>query len=90
MDVRRNPRFVSRESLPTHLKDRYPHAPVLTQGLPAPVMGAMAENAALFLSYRELQNMIKNMTGYPTEYQLPIGQLMIAAAGAGAITSFVL
>jgi len=53
-------------------------------------MGAMAENAALFLSYRELQNMIKNLKGYPTEYQLPIGQLMIAAAGAGAITSFVL
>jgi len=62
----------------------------LTQGLPAPVMGAMVENASLFLSYRELQNTIKNMTGNPAEYQLPIGQLMIAAAGAGAITSFVL
>jgi len=53
-------------------------------------MGAVAENASLFLSYRELQNTIKSLTGNPTEYQLPIGQLMIAAAGAGAITSFIL
>ncbi|KAL9709761.1 mitochondrial ornithine carrier protein [Leucoagaricus gongylophorus] len=62
----------------------------LYRGLPAPVMGAMAENASLFLSYHELQNTIKNLTGKPTEYQLSVGQLMIAAAGAGAITSFIL
>lgn len=68
---------------------RCSHEP-LVKGLPAPVAGAMAENASLFLSYRELQNVIKTLTGKDAEYQLPLGQLMIAAAGAGTITSFVL
>ncbi|KAF9443495.1 mitochondrial carrier [Macrolepiota fuliginosa MF-IS2] len=62
----------------------------LYRGLPAPVTGAMAENASLFLSYRELQNVIRNLTGRDAEYQLPLGQLMIAATGAGVITSFIL
>ncbi|KAF5351021.1 hypothetical protein D9756_008214 [Leucocoprinus leucothites] len=62
----------------------------LYRGLPAPVTGAMAENASLFLSYRELQNVVKSLTGKQADYQLPLGQLMIAAAGAGAITSFIL
>jgi hypothetical protein len=54
------------------------------------VVGATAENASLFLSYRELQKVIKNLTGKEADYQLPLEQLMIAAAGAGVITSFIL
>jgi hypothetical protein len=61
-----------------------------TQGLPAPVVGAMAENASLFLSYRELQNLIRQFTGEPLSQKLPLYQLTLAAAGSGAITSLVL
>ncbi|THV07392.1 mitochondrial carrier [Dendrothele bispora CBS 962.96] len=62
----------------------------LYRGLPAPVVGAMAENAALFLSYRELQNLIRRYTGQPEPQKLPLSELALAAAGAGAITSLVL
>jgi len=50
----------------------------------------MAENATLFLSYRELQNLIRHFTGEPISQKLPLYELAIAAAGAGAITSLVL
>ena len=60
------------------------------QGLPAPIVGAMTENAALFLSYNELQNAIRFVTGRPLSQELSLGQLAVAAAGAGAITSFFL
>ncbi|KAF5367494.1 hypothetical protein D9758_003742 [Tetrapyrgos nigripes] len=62
----------------------------LYRGLPAPVVGAMAENASLFLSYRELQNLIRQFTGDPPSHKLPLHQLTLAAAGSGAITSLVL
>ncbi|KAH8097027.1 mitochondrial carrier [Cristinia sonorae] len=62
----------------------------LYRGLPAPIVGAMTENAALFLSYNELQNALRWVTGQPLPQELSLGQLGIAAAGAGAITSFFL
>ncbi|KII91144.1 hypothetical protein PLICRDRAFT_135094 [Plicaturopsis crispa FD-325 SS-3] len=62
----------------------------LYRGLPAPIVGAMAENATLFLAYSELQNVIRWSTSTPRSTPLSLGQLGLAAGGAGAITSFVL
>ncbi|KAI1798074.1 mitochondrial carrier [Ganoderma leucocontextum] len=62
----------------------------LYRGLPAPIVGAMAENAALFWSYTEIQNAIKWASGMAITSQLSLGQLALAGAGAGAVTSFVL
>jgi mitochondrial ornithine carrier protein len=63
---------------------------VYYQGLPAPIVGAMAENASMFLAYNELQNAIRLSTGKLLHQSLSLGELSIAAAGAGAITSFFL
>ncbi|KIM36690.1 hypothetical protein M413DRAFT_449031 [Hebeloma cylindrosporum] len=62
----------------------------LYRGLPAPIAGAMAENASLFLSYGEFQNLIRLVTSRSSEEKLPLHQLALAAAGAGAVTSFIL
>ncbi|KAJ7702299.1 mitochondrial carrier [Mycena rosella] len=62
----------------------------LYRGLPAPIVGAMAENASLFLSYRELQDLIKRVNHQPIEDASSMPQIALAAAGAGAITSFLL
>ncbi|PPQ84574.1 hypothetical protein CVT26_004041 [Gymnopilus dilepis] len=62
----------------------------MLKGLPAPIVGAMAENASLFLAYGEFQNVIRRMTHRPAEEKLPLYHLALAAAGAGAITSFLL
>ncbi|CDO73686.1 hypothetical protein BN946_scf185015.g14 [Trametes cinnabarina] len=62
----------------------------LYRGLPAPIVGAMAENASLFWSYTELQNAIRWWTGMPLSQPLSLGQLALAGGGAGCITSFVL
>ncbi|KAF9240468.1 mitochondrial carrier [Melanogaster broomeanus] len=62
----------------------------LTQGLPAPIVGAMAENAFLFLSYSQLQDGIRWINEQPLSQELTVSQLALAGAGAGAITSFVL
>ena len=50
----------------------------------------MAENASLFMSYNELQNAIRWYGGLPLTHELSLGQLSLAAAGAGAVTSFFL
>ncbi|KAI0372094.1 mitochondrial carrier [Pilatotrama ljubarskyi] len=62
----------------------------LYRGLPAPIVGAMAENASLFWAYTELQNAIHWWTGMPRTQQLSLGQLALAGGGAGCLTSFVL
>ncbi|KAH9000806.1 mitochondrial carrier [Lactarius hatsudake] len=62
----------------------------LYRGLPAPVVGAMAENATLFLAYGELQNVVRQAGNIPVTQALSLPQLALAAAGAGTITSFVL
>lgn len=62
----------------------------LSQGLPAPIVGAMAENASLFLTYKELQNVIRTWNGLEYGAPLSLSQLMLAAAGAGGIASFLL
>ena len=50
----------------------------------------MAENASLFLSYNEFQNAIRKVTKHAADEDLPLKHLTLAAAGAGAVTSFVL
>ncbi|KAH9990987.1 mitochondrial carrier domain-containing protein [Russula compacta] len=62
----------------------------LYRGLPAPIIGAMAENASLFFAYGELQNLIRHVWNVPVVQTLSLPQLALAAAGAGAITSFFL
>ncbi|KAJ3517915.1 hypothetical protein NLJ89_g199 [Agrocybe chaxingu] len=68
------------------------------RGLPAPMVGAMAETAALFLAYTGFQNVIRKASP-PTSSTdgrnskpppLSIAQLGLASAGAGFLTSFVL
>ena len=60
------------------------------QGLPAPVVGAMGENACLFLFYSEIQDLIRRVKHQNVDSKLSIQQLALAGAGAGAITSFIL
>ncbi|KAG6831461.1 hypothetical protein H0H92_010370 [Tricholoma furcatifolium] len=62
----------------------------LYRGLPAPVVGAMAENACLFLVYSELQRLIRAVSGRPISLEPTLPQLALAAAGAGMCTSFLL
>ncbi|KAJ6608598.1 mitochondrial carrier domain-containing protein [Mycena sp. CBHHK59/15] len=62
----------------------------LYRGLPAPIVGAMAENASLFLSYRELQDLIKRANHQPIDDPSSMPQIALAGAGAGAVTSFLL
>ncbi|KAF8646467.1 hypothetical protein AX16_007204 [Volvariella volvacea WC 439] len=65
----------------------------LYRGLPAPIVGSMAETASLFLTYSAFQNVIRyhNQTYESNKAQpLSIPQLGLAAAGAGFVTSFIL
>ncbi|KAI0089538.1 mitochondrial carrier [Irpex rosettiformis] len=62
----------------------------LYRGLPAPIVGAMAENASMFVSYNQIQNAIRWYYSQSVAEELTLGQLSVAAAGAGAITSFFL
>ena len=50
----------------------------------------MVENASLFMSYGELQNLIRYISHRTPQEKLPLYHLSLAAAGAGAITSFLL
>ncbi|KAG1841774.1 mitochondrial carrier [Suillus subluteus] len=62
----------------------------LYRGLPAPIVAAMLENASLFMSYSELQNVIRWINSQPLSHELSLPQLALAGAGAGIITSFLL
>lgn len=53
-----------------------------------PVIGAMAENATLFVVYNQLQHLIS--PNHPPEQARPLSQLLLASAGAGAAVSYVL
>ena len=59
------------------------------QGLPVPIFGAMAETAALFVAYSQLQNLIYWSTSTTSPRQLTLRELGVAAAGAGFLTSFI-
>jgi len=50
----------------------------------------MAENACLFLTYAELQNVIRKFSHTDPSDKLSLAQLSLAAAGAGGTTSIIL
>jgi len=50
----------------------------------------MAENSCLFLSYNELQDLIRWTNQIPQYQDLNLPQMILAGAGAGALTSFAL
>ena len=60
------------------------------QGVPAPVAGAMTENATLFLAYGQLQHLCRWVSSYSSGSEPSKAQLSLSVAGAGAVTSFVL
>ena len=60
------------------------------QGLPAPILGAMAENASIFFTFNEIQELIRHVTNRPLSEKAALPQLALAAAGAGCVTSFFL
>ncbi|EJD54278.1 mitochondrial carrier [Auricularia subglabra TFB-10046 SS5] len=62
----------------------------LYRGLPAPIVGAMAENASLFFAYNEAQSLIRKFSGKPDGIPLSLPQLALAGAAAGSVTSFFL
>lgn len=59
-----------------------------------PIVGSMAETASVFMTYTTLQKLIRSVsTGSDSESRnaaLSLSQLGLAAAGAGAFTSFIL
>jgi len=59
----------------------------LYKGLSSPLLGSMAENAVLFLSYGEVKRMLGEKPG---EEELSLLQLATAGGVAGGIVSFVL
>jgi len=63
---------------------------MFAQGLPAPVFGAMCENASLFVVYNQLQLAVRWAGGIQPDAPLGLGHLAIAAAGAGSVVSFIL
>jgi hypothetical protein len=68
----------------------------MKQGLSAPIVGAAAENACLFLVYNQIQRLVDGAAGVGSSEsdgaarEKPLSELALAAAGAGAVTSFVL
>jgi mitochondrial ornithine carrier protein len=61
-----------------------------SQGLPAPVVGAMAENASLFLCYNQIQLIIRSVADIPVGQPLSLAQVALAAGSAGSVASFLL
>jgi len=57
-----------------------------------PVAAAIAENATLFMAYNQIQILLARLTSQPVSPTAPkpLSHLLIASAGAGAATSFVL
>ncbi|KAF4616303.1 hypothetical protein D9613_008445 [Agrocybe pediades] len=62
----------------------------LYRGLPAPIVGSMAETATLFVTYTAFQDAIRALSPSTSSDQLTIPQLALAAGGAGFVASFVL
>ena len=61
----------------------------LYRGISSPLLGSMAENAVLFLSYGELKRALGEVPG-PGGTELSLFQLSLAGAGAGVPAAFVL
>lgn len=55
-----------------------------------PVLGAMVENATLFLVYNQSQSFIRSAMNIQKSEKLSLSQLGLAGGLAGGVTSFVL
>ncbi|KAG6850080.1 hypothetical protein H0H93_001430 [Arthromyces matolae] len=62
----------------------------LAKGLSVPIVGSMAETAAVFVAYSAFQDVIRLMTSRTRTDKLTIPELGVAAAGAGFVSSFVI
>ena len=62
----------------------------LYRGLSAPLLGAMFENATLFVSFSKAQDVVRWTQGLQRTQELTLPGIMLAGSLSGAITSFVL
>ncbi|KAJ3370806.1 hypothetical protein GGF31_003832 [Allomyces arbusculus] len=62
----------------------------LYKGLASPLVGAVLENATLFVSYNAIQNAIRSNTDADPDVPLTLPQLFTAGALAGTVASFLL
>ncbi|QRV81940.1 mitochondrial carrier protein [Ceratobasidium sp. AG-Ba] len=63
----------------------------LYRGLPMPIVGAMAENASLFLAYNKIQQALQKYPHFhATDGRIPLDGIAIAGGGAGTVASFLL
>lgn len=62
----------------------------LYRGLSAPLVGAMFENAILFVSFSRAQDVIRSVRGSERGAELDLSGIMMSGAMSGAVTSFVL
>lgn len=62
----------------------------LYRGLSAPLVGAMFENAVLFVSYSKASDMVRYFRGIRKDTELDTAGIMASGAMSGAVTSFVL
>lgn len=62
----------------------------LYRGLSAPMVGAMFENAILFVSFSKASDLVRYARGIPSMSELDIKGIMSAGALSGIVTSFVL
>lgn len=64
----------------------------LYRGLPMPIVGAMAENASLFLTYNAVQDSLLKFPHFHSNsgHKISLDGIAIAGGGAGAAASFLL
>lgn len=64
----------------------------LYRGLPMPIVGAMAENASLFLAYNKIQQVLQRYPHFHSgsDGRIPLDGIAIAGGGAGTVASFLL
>ncbi|KAG6827597.1 hypothetical protein H0H92_011170 [Tricholoma furcatifolium] len=62
----------------------------LYRGLSVPMVGAMAQTAALFVTYSGFQDIIRSMTSRTRTEKLTIPELGLAAGAAGFASSFII
>jgi ornithine carrier protein len=57
-----------------------------------PIMGAMAENASLFLAYNKIQQALQKYPHFNSGpgQRIPLDGIAIAGGGAGTVASFLL
>lgn len=60
------------------------------RGLSAPMVGAMFENAILFVSFAKASDLVRSIRGLQKQQELDTTGVMLAGAMSGIVTSFVL